>query len=178
MEVEKVCLWPYRCFFVLVQYGERHYAAVGSYCVKSWSSSILLAGWHYSCNVMGFLAAHVDDFILGGSHAFSTAVIPNWKMLFKLDVKNSFSYIGMQVNSLKDEIQVQQSTCIKSLHIIPVDPTRAIEFDMFKATIGPIVSVARQSRPDIMCDISILATQTQSMLLSRPCTVQTNSSEN
>ena len=134
----------------------------------------------HSCNVMGVLAAHLVDFIWVGSHAFSTAVIPQLKDAFQVgrEEHHSFSYIGMQVNSLKDEIQVQQSTCIKSLHLIPVDPTRAIEFDMFKATIGPIVSVARQSRPDIMCDISILATQTQSMLLSRPCTVQTNSSEN
>lgn len=32
-----------------------------------------------SCNVMGVLACHMDDFIWGGSETFSTTVIPHLK---------------------------------------------------------------------------------------------------
>ena len=51
-----------------------------------------------------------------------------------------------------------------------MDPTRATqqevpltdtEHDMLKAKIGQILWVARQSRPDIMCDISILVSSTK-----------------
>lgn len=35
VEVEEVCLWPSRCFSVLVQQSERHYGAVGTHCVTS-----------------------------------------------------------------------------------------------------------------------------------------------
>ncbi|KAG7455573.1 hypothetical protein JOB18_022097 [Solea senegalensis] len=42
---------------------------------------------------------------------FSTTVIPQLKAAFQVgrEERNSFSYIGMQVHSLKDEIQVQQT---------------------------------------------------------------------
>lgn len=42
-----------------------------------------------SCNVMGVIACHVDDFIWGGSEMFSMTVIPSLKLLFRLDVKNT-----------------------------------------------------------------------------------------
>ena len=77
---------------------------------------------------------------------------------------------------MEDEIQVQQCMYINNLQPIPVDPTRATlreapltdtETDMLKSKIGQILWVARQSRPDIMCDISILASS------SKHATVQT-----
>ena len=60
-----------------------------------------------------------------------------------------------------------KGTYIKSLQPIPLDPTRAtapsteIKLDMLKSKIGQILWVARQSRPDVMCDISILASNTK-----------------
>ncbi|KAK9523757.1 hypothetical protein VZT92_017657 [Zoarces viviparus] len=136
-----------------------------------------------SCNVMGLLACHVDDFIWGGSETFSTTVIPHLKVAFQVgrEEHNSFSYIGMEVHSVEDEIQVQQSIYIKNLQPIPVDPNRATqreapltdtETDMLKSKIGQILWVARQSRPDIMCDISILASSV------KHATVQTLHSAN
>lgn len=63
-----------------------------------------------SCNVMGVLACHVDDFIWGGSETFSVTVILDLKDSFQIGHQehNSFSYIGMGVLSAEDEIQVQQ----------------------------------------------------------------------
>lgn len=49
MEVETICLCL--CFSVVVQQNERHYEAVGSYCVDP------------AVNVLGVLACHLDDFI-------------------------------------------------------------------------------------------------------------------
>ena len=60
-----------------------------------------------------------------------------------------------------------KGTYIKSLQPIPLDPTRAtapsteIKLDMLKSKIGQILWVARQSRPDIMCDTYILASNTK-----------------
>lgn len=124
-----------------------------------------------SCNVMGVLACHVDDFIWGGSETFSMTVIPHLKAAFQIgrEQHNSFNYIGIEVLSMEHEIQVQEWMYIKNLQPIPVDPTRATqreppltdtEYDMLKSKIGQILWVARQSRPDIMCDISILASST------------------
>lgn len=83
-----------------------------------------------SCNVMGVLACHMDDFIWGGSETFSTTVIPHLKAAFQVgrEEHNSFNYIGMEVNSVEDEIQVQQCMYIvKNLQPIPVNPTRAAQ---------------------------------------------------
>lgn len=74
----------------------------------------------------------------------------------------------MEIHSLEDEIQVQQNMYIKNLQPIPVDPTRATErgapltaTELHKSKIGQILWVARQSRPDIVCDISMLASGTK-----------------
>ncbi|KAL0157596.1 hypothetical protein M9458_045672, partial [Cirrhinus mrigala] len=51
-----------------------------------------------SSKVMGILASHVDDFIWGGTHAFSTTIIPQLKAAFQVgwEEHDSFSYIGME----------------------------------------------------------------------------------
>lgn len=124
------------------------------------------------CKVTGVLACHVDDFMWGGSDMFSTVVIPKLIAVFQVgrEEHNSFNYIGMEVHSLQNEIQLQQDAYIKNLQPFPIDPTRApqreapltdTEMDMLKSKIGQILWVARQSRPDITCDISILASSTK-----------------
>ncbi len=121
---------------------------------------------------MGILASHVDDFIWGGTDAFSTTIIPQLKAAFQVGQKehDRFSYIGIEVHSLEDEMHIQQGTYINNLQPIPVDSTRAtqheasltdVEMGMLKSKIGQILWVARQSIPDIMCDISILASNTK-----------------
>lgn len=83
-----------------------------------------------SFNVMGVLACHMDGFIWSGSEAFSTTVIPHLKAAFQVGCEehNSFNYFGMEVNSVEDEIQVQQCMYIvKNLQPIPVNPTRATQ---------------------------------------------------
>lgn len=125
-----------------------------------------------SYKVMGILASHVDDFIWGGTDTFSKTIIPQLKAVFQVgrEEHQSFSYIGIEVHSREDEIQVQQSMYIRNLQAIPVDCTRAterealltaVEMDMLKSKIGQILWVARQSRPDIMCDVSMLASNTK-----------------
>lgn len=86
---------------------------------------------------MGVLACHVDDFIWGGSETFSTTVIPHLKAVFRVgrEEHNSFSYIGIEIRSVGDEIQVQQCMYIKNLQPIPVDPTRATQRE------APLISI-------------------------------------
>ena len=125
-----------------------------------------------SYNVMGILSCHVDDFIWGGSEMFSTTVIPSLKGAFQVgrEEHDTVNYIGIKFNSINDEIQVQQSTYIQNLQPIPVHPARATqretpltdkEVDMLRSKIGQILWVARQTRPDVMCDVSILASSTK-----------------
>lgn len=82
---------------------------------------------------------------------------------------------------MNDTIQVQQSTYIKNLEPIPVHPARAVEqdapltdqeIDILWSKICQILWVARQTRPDVMCDVSILASST------KDATVQTLHSAN
>lgn len=125
-----------------------------------------------SSKVMGVLACHVDDFIWGGTEKFTTTVIPHLKAVFQVgrEEHSNFSLIGMDIRSLEDEIQVQQSDYIKNLQPILVDPSRATqrespltaaETEILKSKIGQTLWVERQSRPDIMCDISMLASGTK-----------------
>lgn len=121
---------------------------------------------------MGVLACHIDDFIWAGTNKVSSTVIPHLKAVFQVgrEENDSFSYIGTEIHSLEDEIQVKQSMYIRNLQPIPVDPTRAIEredplteseSEMLRSKIGQILWVAAQSLPDIMCDISMLASSTK-----------------
>lgn len=136
-----------------------------------------------SSNVMGVLGCHVDDFIWGGSERFATKIIPQLKAAFQVgrEEHNTFSYIGMEFSSLNDTLQVQQSMYIKNLQPIPVNPARAAErdapltnqeIDMLRSKIGQILWVARQTRPDAMCDVSMLASS------MKAATVQTLHSVN
>ena len=110
--------------------------------------------------------------IWGGSEKFSTTVIPSLKAAFQVgrEEHDTVNYIGIKFISINDEIQVQQRTYIQNLQPIPVHPARATqreapltdkEVDMLRSKIGQIISVARQTRPDVMCDVSILASSTK-----------------
>lgn len=120
----------------------------------------------------GILASHVDDFLWAGSKTFSSLVIPHLKTAFEVgrQESDSFNYVGMEISSGNGEIHVRQSTYIENLQPFVLDPTRAVqrtapltnlEADMMRSKIGQIQWVARQSRPDIMCDTSLLASTTK-----------------
>lgn len=124
-----------------------------------------------SSNVMGVLGCHVDDFIWGGSEMISTTNIPQLKAVFQVgqEQNRTFVYIGM-FSYLTDTVQVQQGININNLQPVPVNPTRAAErdapltdqeIDMLRSKIGQILWVARQIRPDAMCDVSILTSSTK-----------------
>ncbi len=66
-----------------------------------------------SYKVKGILASHVDDFIWGGTDAFSTTVIPQLKAAYQVgrEEHDSFSYIRIEVHSLEDEMHVHKKIC-------------------------------------------------------------------
>lgn len=95
---------------------------------------------------------------------------PNWKLLFKLDQKNTTaSPTSGEVHCLHNEIQVQQHTHMKILQ--PVDPSRApsplTDAEMLKSKIEQILQVARQSWHHVAFPSWHL---TQNMQLSKLCT--------
>lgn len=74
----------------------------------------------------------------------------------------------MEIHSLEDDIEVKQNMYINNLQPSPVDYMRATErgaplteSELLKSRIGQILWLVRQSMPDIMCDISMLASGTK-----------------
>lgn len=66
--------------------SERHNAAVGSYCVTSWSSCVLLAGWlmWWESLLVRWMTSFWVVQKRCPQHSYLT-----WKLLFKLDMKNT-----------------------------------------------------------------------------------------
>lgn len=121
-----------------------------------------------SCNVMGVLACHVDDFMWGGTETFSTTVIPHLRSMFQVgrEEHNTFGYVGMDFETTKGKVQVHQDNYIQHIQPILIDPSRAVEHnsplcekekDQLGSKICQILWVARQSRPDVLFDGSNLA---------------------
>ena len=120
------------------------------------------------CAVSGVLACHVDDFIWGGTHSFSTTVIPQLRSAFQIgrEEHENFRYVGIDFVTHNGSVQIHQENYIQHLQPIHLDPSRAVEQDSplyekerdeLRSKIGQILWVARQSRPDAMFDASNLA---------------------
>ena len=120
------------------------------------------------CNVTGVLACHVDDFIWGGSHSFTTTVIPHLQAAFQVgrEEHDSFRYVGMEYVTANGITCMHQDNYIQNLQPIHMDTSRAMsrdapltesEIDDLRSKIGQLLWVARQSRPDIMFDTCVLA---------------------
>jgi hypothetical protein len=120
-------------------------------------------------NLRGVLASHVDDFIWAGSVEFEKSVIPAIRDIFLVGREESriFSYVGMKVVAdIEDEILLSQEQYVDNLKPIEIDRARYLSKDLFltqaesdflRSKIGQILWVARQSRPDVLFDVSSLA---------------------
>lgn len=122
------------------------------------------------CKVTGVLACHVDGFIWGGTQSFSQTVIPHLRSAFQVgrEEDHNFCYVGIDFVSADKIVQMHQENYIQHMQPIPVNPSRAAEFDsslteeeknQLRSKIGQILWVARQSRPDVMFDVSNLASK-------------------
>ncbi|XP_064622512.1 uncharacterized protein LOC135484764 [Lineus longissimus] len=137
--------------------------------------------------VLGVLACHVDDFLLGGSPKFNTEVMEQIRTEFmktpcygvkrRLEIDSrivefsipvSTKYIGIQIVQENNEIHLDQNRYAENLNVINISKARALKKDdmvtekertELRSKIGQILWIARQTRPDVFFDASYLASR-------------------
>ena len=126
--------------------------------------------------VAGALACHVDDFLWAGSQDFSTNVIPLRKAAFHVGCEEHehFCYVGMDFATFDGVVQVHQHIYIENLQPLHMQPAPAIlrdaplsdtEKEQLRSKIGQILWVAKQTRPDVMFDSCILASNIKNAMV-------------
>ena len=120
--------------------------------------------------IEGILACHVDDFLYSGNEKFISEKGLEIRKEFTVGKENegSFKYVGMQIQSRKNIILLDQNTYAKSLNLIELSKERSTEKQcpvtdeekkMMRAKIGQHLWLGRQTRPDLLFDTSDLSTR-------------------
>jgi hypothetical protein len=127
--------------------------------------------WKNKQDVEGILVCHVNDFLWGGSPEFEKTVISRIRTTFLVgkedgEENKSFSYVGIEMSRGEDGIELSQKNYQENIKFIPIEKIRLTnkedglklkEKEILQSRIGQILWIARQSRPDIICDASNLA---------------------
>ena len=119
---------------------------------------------NHSQSVQGVLAAHVDDFIWGGTVEFSENIMTRVKDSFKIGREQSqeFDYLGIEICQKDSELFVSQNKYVENLHPIKIDKVRQSqkdskltdeELENLRSKAGQLLWLARQSRPEILFDV-------------------------
>ena len=123
--------------------------------------------------VIGVLACHVDDFIWGGTEYFENEIIQKIRNLFLIgkEEKEDFSYIGIDVTKCDDSMYLDQNKYIQNIQPIQIATARVYdkdaslndkELENMRSKIGQLLWVGRQTRPDILYDVCMLASNLKS----------------
>ena len=125
--------------------------------------------WHDKVgNLSGVLACHVDDFIWGGTKVFQETVIKQIRLEFRVGKEESeaFRYLGMKLSQENDTVILHQDNYVDNLTNISLPKERLIqkesplsenEKQLLRSKIGQILWIAKQSRPDVLFDVCVLA---------------------
>ena len=117
--------------------------------------------YHSEGKLQGVMSAHVDDFFWAGTNHFKLSIVERLKSTFKIssEQQDSFKYLGIEVSQLNDSICLNQRVYEESLEIISLegraDRNRALtknEKDNMRSTVGQLLWIANQTRPDIAFD--------------------------
>lgn len=134
-------------------------------------SKVDLAVFYWSDNigsVYGILSCHVDDFIWGGSTKFEQTVISTIRSSFNVgrEEEKCFSYVGVEVFSSVNGITLEQRDYLDNLKTLGLDKSQMLQhqaaltssqLEAYRSKIGKILWIARQARPDVLFDASMLA---------------------
>lgn len=127
--------------------------------------------WSNCGELQGVLACHVDDFLwAGNSSFFQTGIIPKIREAFEIGKEENaaFRYTGLEIEYCPEEssIFMQQEKYASNLCIIDISKSRMLQQDellnnnekgQLRSKIGQILWIGRQSRPDVMYDACMLA---------------------
>ena len=139
--------------------------------------------WHENKNLICVIYIHVDDFLCSGNKIFFNHITFKLRQTFSFgkEENDCFRYLGL--NILTDQqgcINVNQTEYINQLNKINIEPSRKQqrselitqnEADIMKTKIGQLLWVSNQSRPDISCYVSILASNLKNGKVSDLLTV-------
>ena len=117
----------------------------------------------------GIVVSHVDDLLHGGYKGFNTKIMEPLKEHFKFgsEEKESFRYVGLNVNQNQGFIEVDQDHYVESLENPDVkllktegDSTVLDEEGQteFRSLVAKILQVGYQSRPDMCFEAKALST--------------------
>ena len=121
--------------------------------------------WRENGKIQGILCCHVDDFFFAGNQLFHKHVIQPIRDTFSLSKENTntFSYLGIEIKQSEDGITMHQNSYIETLKPMSIQNksnNRLLspnEIRDFKALIGQMQWVSKQTRPDMSfatCNLS------------------------
>ena len=125
--------------------------------------------WHDKDNKLeGILACHVDDFLFSGGDDFVQQKGQEIRREFTVGKENDtcFKYVGMNIQSKRHSIHLDQNEYAKGLKLIDISkdrirqkqcPVTDAERKVMKAKIGQLLWLGRQTRPDLIYDASNLS---------------------
>ena len=115
----------------------------------------------------GILITHVDDLFCAGEGAEFKATIDSMEKEIHLKVKKEeFRFCGKNLIQKNGNIEIDQIDAIEGIDYMQLTkerrqqvnaPLTATEVSQFRALIGQLGWVARQSRPDVMVNVSMAA---------------------
>ena len=119
-------------------------------------------------NLQGVLCTHVDDLLCAGVGAVYEQSIASMEKEIHLKVQHkAFRFCGKNLRQGDDHtIEVDQFDAIESVDYMPLDrhrrsmvnaPLTPEEITSFRGLIGQLGWVARQTRPDVMVNVSMAA---------------------
>ena len=117
--------------------------------------------------LLGVVVTHVDDLFSTGEGEIYEATLREMEVELHLTVKRgNFRFCGKNVRQENGEIFLDQMDAVEGIDymIFPKDrrkcvnsPLTAAEITSFRGLIGQMGWVARQSRPDLLVDVSVAA---------------------
>ena len=148
--------------------------SLGAQCCKHDAG---LFYWHKDGCLRGLIVIHVDDFFWGGDNYFMKQVIQSLKETFEIGTEEtgSFKYLGLHITQKKKGVEIEQGRYCQSLKPLEVSkerkaqrnlPLGSVETKKLRALIGQMNWAATQTRPDVLFECCVLASNIKNATVS------------
>jgi len=142
-------------------------------CVVSQLDNSIFNYFDDKNQIAGIVVTHVDDLLYAGNAKFYKEVIRKITTCFKISKMNSkdFSYLGWSIKQQGDAITVDQREYCEKIQPVSMDrrnkdlerPLTSREKGLYQETLGKLLWISSQTRPDLSFDTMELSTYTSSV---------------